>query len=188
VADEAQLVGPAAGDGVADDQHLHGDRPRDLPGQPHGRPAHREQAPLHLAHGDAGALAGDPHVERLQDLDAAGVADALDGGDDRLGEPVFLEEPLVDERRVGADALLERVLGRLARQQRPDEPVEVGAGREVAAGPGEDGDPHVVLGVDHVPGVAQPAQDLGVERVLLVGAVQRDGDDVAVALDQHGRI
>ncbi len=75
--------------------------------------------------------------------------------------------------------------GRLAREHRPHQPVEVGAGREVAAGAGEDGHPHVGVAVDHVPGVAQPAEHLGVEGVALVGAVQGDGDDVAVALDEH---
>src|SRR5918994_6293101 len=116
-----------------------------------------------------------PDVERLEDLDAAGVAVALDGGDDRRRRPEVLEKPLVDEADVGPDPLLELVRRRLARDQRADQPVEVGAGREVAAGPGQDGGPDAVVGVDHVPGVAQPAQDLGVERVLLVGTVEREG-------------
>jgi hypothetical protein len=54
----------------------------------------------------------------------------------------------------------------------------------VPAGPGHDGDPHAVVGVDHVPGVGQPAQHLGVEGVALAGAVERDGHDVAITLDE----
>jgi hypothetical protein len=186
VADQPDLVGSPAGDRLAGEQHLHRDRPRDLAGQPDRGARHREQAPLHLAHGDPRSLGRHPDVERLEDLDAAGVAVALDGGDDRRRRPEVLEEPLVDEADVGPDPLLELVGCRLARDQRADQPVEVGAGREVAAGPGQDGGPDAVVGVDHVPGVAQPAQDLGVERVLLVGTVEREGHDLTVALDQDG--
>ena len=68
----------------------------------------------------------------------------------------------------------------------PDEAIEVGAGREVATGAGEDGDPDVGVAVDQVPGIAQPAQHLGVEGVALGGTVQRHGDDVTVTLDEDG--
>jgi hypothetical protein len=185
VADQPHLVRPPPADRLAGDEHLHRHRPRDLPGQSHGRPRHGEQAPLHLAHGDLRALGRDPDVERLQDLDPAGVAVALDGGDDRRPRPEVLEEPLVDQGDVLADALLELVLGGLARRERPHEPVEVGAGREVTAGAGHDRRPHVVVGVDHVPCLAQPAEGLGVERVAFVGPVERDRDDVAVPFHEY---
>jgi hypothetical protein len=100
---------------------------------------------------------------------------------------VLLEEALVDERDVRADPLLELVLGGLARQQGPDQAVEVGSGGEVAAGAGEDADPDAVVAVDEVPGVAQATEDLGVEGVLLVGPVERDRDDRAVTFHQDRR-
>ena len=64
----------------------------------------------------------------LQDLHAAGVAVALDRGDQWLGDAVGLEEALVDQREVGADAFFELVLRGLARDHGADETVEVGAG------------------------------------------------------------
>jgi hypothetical protein len=184
VTHEAHLVGASSRDGLAGDQHLHRHGPRDLTGQTHRRPRHGEEPPLDLAHRDLGALGRHPHVERLEDLDAARVAVALHCGDDRRRRAEVLEEPLVDEGEVLADPLLELVLGGLARREGAHQAVEVGAGREVAAGAGHDRGAHVVLGVDHVPGVAQPAQHLGVEGVLLGRAVEGDGDDVAVTLDE----
>jgi hypothetical protein len=101
---------------------------------------------------------------------------------------VLLEETLVDEAEVGADALLVLVLGRLARQEGAHEAVEVGPRREVAVGTREDDGPHLGVGVDHVPGVGETAQHLAVERVLLVGPVQRQRHHVPVPLHHHSRI
>ena len=65
--------------------------------------------------------------------------------------------------------------------------VEVGTGREVAIGAGEDGSPDVVVAVDQVPGIGEAAEHLGVEGVALLGAVEGDLEDVPVALDEDGR-
>ena len=46
-------------------------------------------------------------------------------------------------------------------------------------------DAQLGVGVEQVPRVAEAAQHLGVEGVALVGPVQRDGEHVAVALDEH---
>jgi len=132
-----------------------------------------------------GALGSHPNVERLEDLDATCVAVALHGGDDRRGRPMFLEEALVDEAGVGPDAVLELVFGGLAGDHRPHQPIEVGARREVAAGAGHDRHAHAIVGIDHVPGVAQPAQHLGVERVALAGTVQGEGDHGTVPVHEH---
>jgi hypothetical protein len=45
-----------------------------------------------------------------------------------------------------------------------------------------------VVRVDHVPRVAEPAEHLAVERVLLVRAVEREGDDGTVTLHEDGGI
>ena len=49
---------------------------------------------------------------------------------------------------------------------------------------GHDRHPQLGVAVEEVPGVAEEAEDLGVEGVLLGGAVEREGQDVAVALDE----
>ena len=60
--------------------------------QPHRGAAHRVQAPLGLGDAELGALAGDADVGALQDLGAARDGRALDGGDQRLGQPAALQQ------------------------------------------------------------------------------------------------
>ena len=185
VAGQAHLVGALAGDRVADEEHVHRHRVGDLARQPDRAGRHREQAALHLGDGELGVLGDDADVEGLEDLHAAGVAVALDRRDDRLLHVVVLQEALVDEAEVLPDPLLELVLGRLARGERADEAIEVGAGGEVAVGAGHDPDAQLGVAVEQVPRVAEAAEHLGVEGVALVGPVQRDGEHVAVALGEH---
>ena len=71
----------------------------------------------------------------------------------------------------GSDALRQRL--------------EVHAGAEVAAGAGEDADPQLVVLVEHLPGVGGTDEHRRAERVLGLGPVERDGEDVAVALDDE---
>ena len=58
--------------------------------------------------------AGDADVGRLEDLGAAGDAEALDRGDDRLHDLVVPQQPLIDDGDVGDDAPVEVGLGRAA--------------------------------------------------------------------------
>ena len=74
--------------------------------------------------------------------------------------------------------------GRAPGQQRADQAVEVGTGREVAAGAGHDGDPQLRVGVEVVPDVGQPHEHLGVEGVLLLRTVEGDLEDVTAALGE----
>ena len=68
-----------------------------------------------------------------------------------------------------------------------DQTIEVCAGREVAACAGEDRRSDVRVVVDQIPRVAQPAQHFGVEGVALLGTIEGDGHDVAVAFHEHSR-
>ena len=81
---------------AAGEQDVGGERVRDLPAQPHHRPAQRVEAPPHLGHAEPGALPGDADVGALQDLGAAGDGRALDRGDERLVEQEALEQRLDD--------------------------------------------------------------------------------------------
>ncbi len=83
---------------------------------------------------------------------------------------------------------LELVLGWVAGDHGADKAVEVGTRREVAASAGDDADEQLVVAVELVPGVGQPTQHLGVDGVALVGTVQSDGEDGAIALQEHCRI
>src|SRR3989441_5355934 len=62
--------------------------------------------------------------------------------------------------------------------------LETGAGTEDVAAPGEDRDAQPRIVVEHPPGAIHPGQHAGAERVLRFGAVERDGQYVAVAVEQ----
>ena len=132
--------------------------------------------------------AATPHVEPLEDLDPARVAEALDRSDDRLRRMVLLEQTLVNHRQVVADACLELVLGWVAGDHRADETIEVGTGGEVAACPRDDPHKEGIVAVELVRRVGEPAEHLGVDGVALVGPVQGDGEDRTVVLQEHRRI
>ena len=92
-------------------------------------------------------------------------------------------------------ARLAHLLHRLARGQLVGalgddrhEALQVGADAVDVADAGQDGDEGVVVVAEAHPGVGELAEVLDVERVARLGAVDRDGDDVAVLLvvDRHG--
>ena len=148
-----------------------------LADQPHRRAAHRVQAPLGLGDAELGALAGDADVGALQDLGAARDGRALDGRDQRLGQPAALEQG-VDARRVVA-AVLERVARRLGRRR-----LEVHARAEVAAGAGQDAGADLGIVVDAVPGLDHDREHLGGKRVARLGPVQRQDQGVSALLNE----
>ena len=177
MADQPVLQSLGRGDVPAGQQQIAGDRVRNLAYQPHRRAAHRVQAPLRLGDTELRALAGHPDVGALQDLGAAGDGRALDGGDQRLGQPAALEQA-VDAGRVVA-AVLERVARRLGGGG-----LEVHPRAEVAAGAGEDADPDVGIVVDAVPGLDHDREHLAGQRVARLGPVHRHDEDVPALLDQ----
>src|SRR5205807_8812510 len=63
---------------------------------------------------------------------------------------------------------------------------EVGAGAEGTAGPGDDGDPRLVLVPESGEGGVQVAPQLAVDGVQGVGPVVRDRGDVVVEVVEHG--
>jgi hypothetical protein len=63
--------------------------------------------------------------------------------------------------------------------------VEVGAGGEDPARPGQDDGADLVVGVDRFPGFGQPAQHLRVHGVLESRSIHGQRDQMAVAIDQQ---
>ncbi len=96
-------------------------------------PPSGKSPPLGFGDAELGALTRDADVGALQDFGSAGDGCTLDGGDQRLGQPTALEEAF-DLGHVDATAR-EGISRRLGGHV-----LEVGAGAEVAARTGEDGD------------------------------------------------
>ena len=112
--------------------------------------------------GDHGAGAGHRPVERGHDR-AAALADRQD---EVAGEPGELEQP-----------------GRIPREQRADDVLDVAAAAEGPAAAGDDDGADAGLGVERAEGVAQLGVDLEGERVEPVGTVERDGRDRGRGID-----
>ena len=144
------------------------------------RAAQREQAPAHLGHAEDGALPRDPQVHRLQDLGAAGHGVALDRGDERLARLEVAQQRLPVQVGVGVEPGRPLVVGVAGRHG-----LEVGAGAEVSARAGDDRDPDLRVLVDLHPGVVHPHEHLAGQRVAGLRAVEGDGGDVAVALEEQ---
>ena len=58
----------------------------------------------------------------------------------------------------------------------------------MAAGAGQDGDPDRRVVVDLLPGVCEPDDHLGAQRVACFRAVHREREDVSVLLNQEMRL
>ena len=178
--EQAHLERAFGRDEVGAEQELHCLRPRDLPGQAHGRTAAREQPALRLHDRELRLRARDPDVDAAEHLHAARGAEPVHRGDHRLVErPVaqhraraVVEAVAVDlgEAFVG-DLLLE--LGDLR-----DVALEVRAGEERVADAGDDRDPRVVVGGEPLPRFAQQLEVLHVARVAGFRTVDRDPHDV----------
>jgi hypothetical protein len=120
------------------------------------------------------AAGGDDEVARQRDLQAARDREALDRGDERLVGRALGEASEAAALDVGALAA--------------DERLEVHAGREVAAGAGED--PHLELGlaVELLQAGRDALGEREVDGVASVGPVQRDDEDAVAALGEDGRL
>ncbi len=94
-----------------------------------------------------------------------------------------LEEGVEGDAALLHESLFELVLG-LARGE-PGNEREVHARTEDVPHTGEDGNPEVVVLVELVPAIDQAAENLGAGGVLLLGAVEGEGEDVSVLLAQQ---
>ncbi len=103
VTDQPDVGRLPCGDVFAGQQDLRGVRVGDLTAQAHGGATHRVEAPAGLGHAEAGALARDTDVGRLEDLGAAGDGDPLDRGDDGFGWPVAAQQRLPVDVGIGPD-------------------------------------------------------------------------------------
>jgi hypothetical protein len=97
-----------------------------VPGQPEQAAARRDQPAAHVGQAEPGVLGGDDQVTGQGDLEAARDRGAFHGGDERLGRRAL------DEAGEAP-----------ARQRRPlagQERLEIHAGADGPAGPGQHGD------------------------------------------------
>ncbi|CKS41822.1 Uncharacterised protein [Mycobacterium tuberculosis] len=179
MADQAHFLGLGGGNVPSGQQQVAGQSVGDLPDQPHGRAAHRVQAPLGLGDAELRTFTGDPDVGALQDLGAAGDRGPLDGGDQRFGQAAPFEQG-IDARRVVA-AVLERVARRFLGCR-----LEVHAGAKVATGSGEDAATDVGIVVDAIPGLHHDSHHFGAQRVA--GGRPVHGHDQGVAAPLHQRV
>src|SRR6185437_13003884 len=169
--DQADVESPAGIERVAGEQHLEREGARDAPGQQQ-RPARAgHQRALDLGHAELGGRARHYQVAGHGQLEAAGQGVALGRGDHRLAR-----RGLGD---AGQTAAGER--GRLPLEER----LEVHAGRERAARPGEHADRERTVRVELVDRVPYPGRDRPVDGVARLRPV--DGNDLhrAPALDQY---
>ena len=144
----------------------------------HLGPAHEPVAGLEadhrLAERERGALGRDHDVAGQDDLGAAAVGDAVDGGDhgqlgplDRV-EGVEHEPEVAPGGRDGAQRLERR---------------DVAAGGERVSGAGEDDRAHAVVAAEAVEHERQLAEERRVHGVLLLGPVDPDDGHGISALD-----
>ena len=153
------------------ERQLHGDLQRDLAWEPDQPTGAREDPPLDLGQPERRPLRCDDEVAHQRDLRSATERESVDRGDHRGGDLV-VDEPgeaplsvAVGERfvtrgrglEVGTGA--ERDVSRTGDHDRPDVPVGVGLGQQLAEG-GRQG---------------------RIDRVADLGPVQRDHGDVALA-------
>ena len=154
--------------------HAHRLLERDGARQPLHAARTRREADARLGQREPGLVGGDDEVAGERDLEAAAHGDAVDGGDHGLVEVVAVGE--------AAEALGRgmRPPARLGAQLRVI--LEVVAGRErLVAGAGDDRDPQLGIGGELVEDVRQLLVRHRVQRVVDLGAV--DGDDQQVAVD-----
>ena len=139
--------------------------------------APRLEGPEHRAHGGDADVAG----ERL--LETAGERPAVDGPDDRLGDPV-------QAAGEAAEAQLHDLAdppGRGVPHDRRDVGLEVGAGAERVAGAGQDGHVDGVVVAKVRPGPDEQVLGVRVDRVAGLGPVQGDVGDPVALLVEHLR-
>ncbi len=115
---------------------------------------------------------GDDQIAGQRDLESARHRESFDRRDQRLGRAA-LGDP--GEAAVGG-------VGGLA----GDERLQVHPGAEALAGAGQHADRQAVVAVELVERGGDPLRDRGVDRVALVGAVDRDQEDAPAALCEDG--
>ncbi len=170
---------PRGVEALTGDEHGAGEGAPDL-ADGVGRDDRRDDAEQHLGEPEGRGLGADGDVADGREAGAAAQRVAVDAADERLRQLVQRSVHRVHARGVG-DVLVERPV-----LHRPH-PVEVGAGAEHGAGPGEDDDPDRVVGAQGLRGARQLGDERRVEGVADLGAVHGDGGDAAgVAGDPQG--
>ncbi|MCY1441367.1 hypothetical protein D9M71_576800 [compost metagenome] len=154
--------------------HLHGLGPADGTGQALGAADPRQHAEGDFRQAETGVVGGVYEVAHQRQLAAAAQRVAGDRGDDRLaprGDAVGLGEVVVvvDLRKL------------LVRQF-----LDVRAGGEGLARTGEDDAADLRIGLQAVEHLVEFADQLRVERIQRLGAVQGDQGDALLDLEQQG--
>ena len=127
------------------------------------------------------ALAGDGQMHGLGDLASAAERQPVDGCDHRFPEGF---EP----RGHGLAAPDEVAHGRIAAAaDAAREFVDIGArGERAFARAGQDHGAHAGVGLDRIQRRHQAVDQIVIQRVELVGAVERDQRDPVIDFEQHG--
>jgi hypothetical protein len=162
-------------------QHLHRHSDAARVDQPHDPAVAVMEAPPRLERSEHRPVRGDAHVARERRLQPARQRPPVDRRDDRFVDPV---QP--------AGEPVEPELGHLAQvggcgldELRRDVRLEIRAGAERVSGPGQDRDVNFVVVAEVRPRVDHQPVDVGVDRVLGLGAVDRQVRDPVALLVQQ---
>ncbi len=167
---------------AAGEQHLQGMGVRDLPGQADGRAAHREEPAADLEQAEGRRLPGDADVGGLEHLRPTGHADALDRGEDGLARAIPAQHGLPVEVRLGGEPRAIRVV---LRESASGECFQIHSGTEGPTRTGQHNGPDGVVGVRFDPCVVQSNEHRYRERVLCLGAVQRQDERRTLPFDDQ---
>ena len=172
---QAPVLALLAGQQLAREQELLGLAQPDVARQAVDRPGAAEQRAADVEVADAGLVRRDAEVAGDHELEAAGDRVALDDGDRRLAE---IERAI--ERARGDLRDLHRVVRRP--QELAVEHVEVGAGAERVPAPADQDHADLRVLVGALERRAQAREQVPVDAVLHLGAIEPDRGDPAVEL------
>ena len=172
--DEPDPLGLVAVDHLAGHHHLLGAAEADHLRQPRGAADVGDQADPRLRHADHRVLGHHPQVAGQRELHRAADAGAVDDADRRLRH-LLAEVPGVEDR-LAERAQVVGVLGELAQR------AEVHPGGEHRAGAADDDAVRGGVGGRGAERIADRRDEVAVEGVALVGAVEHDMADGAVLL------
>ncbi len=180
---EADALGLLRVDHVGEERELLGlvepDPARQQPGR---APVEREPA-LGEDLREARAIARHHEIARQREAEAHPDADAVDLGERRLGHALEPQDDVADDAHL-LDDRLERAAGETLSRRVAG---EIGARGEVAARAGEHQRAIVRIGSDLRERAIQLDPHLCVDRVLLLGPVERDRDQAVAPLDADRR-
>src|SRR5437773_1529386 len=176
--DQAPVLRLARGQHAVGEVELHRTTQADEPRQEVRRRAVGRGRDLRVRHRELRRLRRDHQISRARQAQSAAGGDPVDGHDHRLVAATEARDGAVQVRRQLLDqrADTRQVLG---------EGTHVAAGAERLAAAGDDDAAHVRTLVEVDGGREQLASEPEVQRVVRVGAIERDGGDVRGALDDQ---